>query len=74
MAAASSSRPSRQINIVLRNADQDTTAGYASAADPSGSLKSLPQSGPWAEWHKELDRLVGLDDIKELVYEIYALL
>jgi ATPases of the AAA+ class len=73
-AAASSSRPSRQINIILRNADQEATAGYASAADHSGSLRALPQSGPWSEWQKELDRLVGLDNIKELVYEIYALL
>ncbi len=73
-AAVGSSRPSRQINIVLRNAEQEATTGYASAADHSGSLKSLPQSGPWADWQKELDRLVGLDNIKELVYEIYALL
>jgi len=73
-AVASSSRPSRQINIILRNTDQEAMAGYASAADHSGSLRSLPQSGPWADWQKELDRLVGLDNIKELVYEIYALL
>ncbi|TVY02308.1 AAA family ATPase [Cohnella terricola] len=73
-ASAAQKRPSRQINVILRNADHDPLLGNANAADSSGNLKSLPQSGPWAEWQKELDRLVGLDDIKELVYEIYALL
>jgi stage V sporulation protein K len=73
-ASAAQKRPSRQINVILRNSEQDTAAGTANAAEASGSSKTLPQSGPWAEWQKELDRMVGLDNIKELVYEIYALL
>ncbi|XID94420.1 AAA family ATPase [Paenibacillaceae bacterium WGS1546] len=72
-ASASHKRPSRQINIVLRNVEQDAGSGSAAAGSADGA-KSLPSSGPWAEWQKELDRLVGLDDVKELVYEIYALL
>ncbi|MFC4304763.1 AAA family ATPase [Cohnella boryungensis] len=77
-ASAAKSRPSRQINVILRKfPDSEPSAsslGSPSAADVSGHSKALPQSGPWAEWQKELDRLVGLDNIKELVYEIYALL
>jgi len=71
-AVASPKRPSRQINVVLRHSESES--GYASLAESGGNLKSLPQSGPWAEWQKELDRLTGLDNVKELVYEIYALL
>ncbi|QJD82531.1 AAA family ATPase [Cohnella herbarum] len=73
-ASAAQKRPSRQINVVLRNADPDMNSGMGIAADIAGNAKSLPQSGPWVEWQKELDRMVGLDNIKELVYEIYALL
>ena len=32
------------------------------------------QNGPYSEIMSELNRLIGLDNIKELVYEIYALL
>ena len=74
-ASAAQKRPSRQINVILRNAEHDSSAGMGSAADSTGSsLRSLPHTGPWVEWQKELDRMVGLDNIKELVYEIYALL
>lgn len=66
-------RPSRQINVVLRNVE-DPAASKMNVTDTATSLRSLPLNGPWTEWQKELDRMVGLDNIKELVYEIYALL
>ncbi|MFC5403700.1 AAA family ATPase [Cohnella soli] len=77
--AAAHKRPSRQINVVLRNAaDSDVSAGSSTASSSSalaaGNPNGLPSSGPWAEWQKELDRMIGLDNVKSLVYEIYALL
>jgi len=73
-ASAAQQRPSRQINIILRNSEQDSVVGTASIPDTASAVKSLPHTGPWGEWQKELDRMIGLDNIKELVYEIYALL
>jgi stage V sporulation protein K len=72
-ASAALKRPSRQINVILRNSDY-SAASAASTTDSAGVMRSLPQTGPWMEWQKELDRMVGLENIKELVYEIYALL
>jgi stage V sporulation protein K len=71
-AAAAQKRPSRQINVILRNSDE-TSASTINATD-TAALRPLPQTGPWSEWQRELDRMVGLDNVKELVYEIYALL
>ncbi|MBB6669156.1 AAA family ATPase [Cohnella nanjingensis] len=68
---AAASRPSRQINVVLRSHEPTPAAG---SPPESGAARSLPANGPWSEWQKELDRMVGLDNVKELVYEIYALL
>lgn len=69
-------RPSRQINVVLRKTEPGVgPRSHAEAyADMPSAGRGLPQVGPWAEWHKELDRMVGLENVKELVYEIYALL
>lgn len=68
--------PSRQINIVLRNPAPaeaaERTRGVAE--QQAGQRKAMPDSGPWSECRRELDRLVGLDNVKTLVYEIYALL
>jgi stage V sporulation protein K len=72
-ASAALKRPSRQINVILRNSDYSATSA-ASTTDSAGVTRSLPQTGPWTEWQKELDRMIGLENIKELVYEIYALL
>jgi stage V sporulation protein K len=52
-------------------------AADSAAAAPSAAAetnRTLPASGPWLEWQRELDRMVGLESVKELVYEIYALL
>jgi len=64
-------KPSRQINVVLRNSDSQAAAP---ALEPAPAVRTLPQTGPWSDCQKELDRMVGLEQIKELVYEIYALL
>lgn len=78
--AAGGGRPSRQINIVLRRSEpgQERPAGIAgtiaSGADSAAPGRLLPPDGPWAQWQQELERMVGLEKVKELVYEIYALL
>jgi stage V sporulation protein K len=68
--AAAIMRPSRQINIVLRQTE------VSGNDQPAGALpgRMPPRNGPWGEWQQELERMVGLDNVKELVYEIYALL
>jgi stage V sporulation protein K len=63
-------KPSRQIQVVLRN--QDTNV-YADA-ETQTSEKTLAHQGQFGEIMKELDLMIGLDHAKELVYEIYALL
>lgn len=64
-------RPSRQINVVIRNQEPQNSIEAAAAALPA---KELPQHALYQEIRKELDQLVGLDNIKELVFEIYAFL
>ncbi|THF74601.1 AAA family ATPase [Cohnella fermenti] len=64
-------RPSRQINVVLRTSD---TVGASAAASSEQATRSIPATGPWLEWQRELDKMTGLDNVKALVYEIYALL
>lgn len=68
-------RPSRQINIVLRNQDPAPVASSPadSASGPAPS-RNHSHSGLFQELSRELDALVGLDNIKDLVFEIYALL
>lgn len=76
-AAAQPMRPSRQINIVIRQSgeERERAAGDAAAAiDFAPNGRSLPADGPWAECQRELERMVGLDNVKELVFEIYATL
>jgi len=63
------SRQDRKINVVLRSASADQAVPL-----PIDRARTLPSEGPWAEWQRELDRLVGLEEVKALVYEIYALL
>lgn len=64
-------KSSRQINVVLR---KDEPAAAALESDfPFGGKWFDPQS-PYADVFRELHRLIGLDNVKELVYEIYAML
>ncbi|CAH0121144.1 MULTISPECIES: stage V sporulation protein K [unclassified Paenibacillus] len=71
---SNAARPSRQISVILRNQEPPTISQAAAepAAQPFG--KTLPQHGHFAEIQKELEQLIGLDNIKELMFEIYALL
>jgi stage V sporulation protein K len=66
----SSTVPSRQINIVLRHAETQPTA----VTDDQMISKRSPQEGPLSSIFKELNQMIGLDQVKELVHEIYALL
>jgi len=66
------SLPSRQINIVLRQ--PESPAMPLSDAEPQPAGKRTPQEGPLSDIFKELHQLIGLDNVKELVHEIYALL
>jgi stage V sporulation protein K len=66
----SNSIPSRQISIVLRNTETQPLA----EAEHQTSLKKTPQEGPLSDIFKELNLMVGLENVKELVHEIYALL
>ncbi|WP_019534155.1 AAA family ATPase [Paenibacillus ginsengihumi] len=61
----------RQISVVLRSHD---SAAQTAPAEPSVAGKPQSQQGQFAEIMKELDRMVGLDNVKELAFEIYALL
>ncbi|MDY7989730.1 AAA family ATPase [Paenibacillus polymyxa] len=72
----SEERPSRQINVVLRSPEPiasvtvDETESVASTKS-----QALPQYlSLYQEIQKELDHLVGLDNIKDLVFEVYAFL
>ncbi|MDF2722888.1 MAG: spoVK [Paenibacillus sp.] len=60
----------RQINVVLRAAEPPPLI----EPDAPTNGKAVPAQGPFADIMKELDQMIGLDNIKELVYEIYALL
>lgn len=56
---------------MLKQNDQGT------ASRKSGDTREgrvFPEQGQFAEVIKELERMIGLDHVKELVYEIYALL
>lgn len=61
---------SRQINVVLRTPEPISVP----EPEPVPSGKAVPSQGPFAEIMKELEQMIGLDHVKELVFEIYALL
>jgi stage V sporulation protein K len=63
--------PSRQINIVLHNA---RSAALPQAETEHATGKRTPSDGPLSDIFKELNQMVGLDNVKEMVHEIYALL
>ncbi|MBP1999693.1 Holliday junction resolvasome RuvABC ATP-dependent DNA helicase subunit [Paenibacillus shirakamiensis] len=71
----SEDRPSRQINVILRSAEPPVISQAIPEADTAVTSKAIVhQQGVFAEIQKELDQLIGLDNIKDLVYEIFALL
>lgn len=67
-------RPSRQINVILRSSEPPVVTQSIPEAEGLPGAKSMPQQGLFADLQKEMDGLVGLDHIKELMYEIFALL
>lgn len=76
MASSGSSeeRPSRQINVILRSSEPPVLSQAVPDNDALGATKSVQQQGLFAELQKEMDGLIGLDHIKELMFEIFALL
>ena len=66
------SLPSRQINIVLRQPEPHVSP--LADAEPQLTGKRTPHEGPLSNIFKELNEMIGLDNVKELVHEIYALL
>ncbi|MCU6708208.1 AAA family ATPase [Paenibacillus sp. J5C_2022] len=71
-----STRPSRQINVVLRSQESYGLAASAPVLqdEPLPQVKPLPDMDHFADIEKELEAMVGMDNVKSLVYEIYALL
>lgn len=69
-------KQSRQINVVLRQPDPVSEMKASAPDDGEVRLngRKLPHQGPFAELVRELDEMIGLEDVKELVYEIYAML
>ncbi|MBJ6363640.1 AAA family ATPase [Paenibacillus sp. GCM10012307] len=69
-------RPSRQINVVLRSHSQAAAVLHAvEEVEPAqAAIKAPAPNDSFQDIQKELDHMVGLDNVKTLVYEIYALL
>lgn len=65
-------RNSRQINVVLRHPEQ-IPMHLPMEEDSAFSNKLHQIQGIFSEMIKELDRMVGMDHVKDLIYEIYAL-
>lgn len=65
-------RKKRQINVVIRNQECRNLKMNHSNIQVDGIPSGHQEK--FAEIHRELDALIGLDNVKELVYEIYALL
>jgi stage V sporulation protein K len=67
----------RQMNIVLRNPEASTSShvnvhGMGEAA--SLHAHHLNNREPFAEFAKEFDQMIGMEHVKDVVYEIFALL
>ncbi|MFC0214719.1 AAA family ATPase [Paenibacillus chartarius] len=65
-------QPSRQINIVLRQ--PEPIQRPLAEPEPPQAGKHVPTDGPLSDIFKELNGMIGLDNVKSLVHEIYALL
>lgn len=71
-------RPSRQINVVLRS--QELAHASSSSSAPALEPASMPSAAPlpaadhYADIQKDLEPMIGMDNVKALVYEVYALL
>lgn len=67
-------RPSRQINVILRSQEPPVVSSAVPEKDQAPAQKSPVQHSLYQEIQKELDQLIGLDSIKDFVFEIYAML
>lgn len=67
-------RPSRQINVILRSQEPYASTSSAQALDnePAVAAKSISASDPYMEIQRELEPMVGLDNVKLLIYEVFA--
>ncbi|WP_438432908.1 AAA family ATPase [Gorillibacterium sp. sgz500922] len=61
-------RPARQISVVLRGPKAEAVPD----AQPAAAAERKPE--PFAEMMQEFDRMIGLTEVKDLLYEIYAML
>ncbi|MDF2923365.1 MAG: spoVK [Paenibacillaceae bacterium] len=64
-------RASRQISVVFRK--EEAVGQAADSGIPFGN-KFLDRGTPYADIFRELNEMIGLDNVKELVYEVYAML
>ena len=64
-------RPARQISITLRNY-QTASMEADSCSVAVANEERKPE--PFSEMMREFDQMIGLDNIKELLFEIYAML
>lgn len=67
------SRPSRQINIVLRASDNAVHQQQPESLAADYAKEPAPGS-PFADIQRELEHMVGMDGVKALIYEVFALL
>lgn len=67
-------RPSRQINVVLRSHEPYASTSSARALDsePALAAKAVSLNDPYMDIQRELDPMVGLDNVKLLIYEVFA--
>lgn len=68
----SQNRPSRQINVVLR--PYDPPQALSTEIEKSTTGIDLERHHTFAEINKEFDRLIGLQHIKDIAFELYAMI
>ncbi|MEI7024349.1 AAA family ATPase [Paenibacillus sp. y28] len=64
----------RQIHVVVSHPQPAPVADNPAAAQAQAVSKALPQEGHFATALRELDQMIGLENVKTLIFEIYALL
>ncbi|MBM7563381.1 AAA family ATPase [Paenibacillus sacheonensis] len=72
-----SGRPARQINVVLRTSEPYAIASSSPPqleAEMVQAARPLTPGDPFHDIQRDLDPMVGLENVKQLVYEIFALL
>lgn len=71
-----STRSSRQINVVLRNHEPLQMINDAHIIEEKHDSEEKTVAAPniYAEFEEQLNQMVGMDQVKQIVYEIFALL